>query len=191
MIPCQDTIVIKCDMSHIFYNIATINILTEFLTKDMRFLITIILAAAAVVLRAPIETFDAAAISEMETNLRILQTSQNQDTFIDNEPSLQSSQEYDSAPLNISELPNRVMIGARQAIYHDTTSAARLGLLLTMNQVYSVWAAANDRPWVANPILRCVEIETMLVMDLTSVPVRYREDVISGWLLFFSSHSKI
>lgn len=177
-------------MSHIFYNAAIINILTEFLTKDMRFLIAII-AAAAVVLRAPIETFDAAAISEMDTNLRILQESQSQDTFIDTEPSFQSSQEYDSAPLNISELSSRVMRSARQAIYHVTTNDSRLGLFLTMNHFYSVWVAANDRPLVADPIIRCVEIESMLVMDLQSVPVRYREDVISGWLLFCSPHSKI
>jgi hypothetical protein len=160
----------------------------------MRFLLVIPYIIASV-LRVPIESFDVAAVAEMDQTLGTMfisstpsdsnVVSSNESSDEDVENSTQSS-----SLLNISRLSNRIASAARQAIYYETTATARLRLLIIMNQAYSTWVVAHNRTWAANPKRRCNAIRSMLENDMSLVPTKYREDTISGWLLFCAAGAK-
>lgn len=157
----------------------------------MRFIVLFLTSVVASILHAPIESFDVATVAEMDHELRTMLVTHTRIMDDENVPtgeSYESSDEYEPSiitpTLNITDLSNRVASDARQMIYYETTSAARLHLLIVMNQMYSFWANTRGRKWIANPRRRCDSIRSMLEFDIALIPDRYREDTISGWLLF-------
>lgn len=157
-------------------------------------------------LRAMIEPFNSAEVEAMD---RDLLTVFNNDTNVAESAnysidfaeltnysdevvdSIESDYNYDYGQnIDVAALNNRTLDAARQVIYHETTSAARLHLLVTMNQMYSIWATRTGRVWSSNPIHKCEAIRLMLKNDMNLIPIGYREDIVSGWLLFCGSHNK-
>lgn len=154
--------------------------------------------AASVTLRAPIESFDFAAVAEMDQTLGNMIADINIQSEYDsqvaavNSSSGESDYDYDYTQpmLNITTLSDRAITAARQAIYHESTSATRLHLLMVMNQVYLTWSTYHGYQQSINPRLRCDSIYDILSFNISLVPVKYREDTVKGWLLFCAPHAK-